>query len=77
MYRIEARIPSSELVKEHYFSLFKALPTVYNELCGFLNGIGRIERWSDIATNEEVMVGIRQDEFPWQIWPMESDNVTT
>ena len=71
MYRIETRISDSELVKEHYYSLRKALPTAYDELRGFLNGIGRIQRWRDVAACEEVMVGIRDDDFPWKIWPEE------
>lgn len=71
MYRVEVRIPGFELVKESPYSLKKALPTAYNELLWFLNGMGRIERWRDDATLEEVMVGIRDDYFPWQVWPEE------
>ena len=74
MYRVEARISNLELVKEHYYSLRKALPTVYSELFSFINGVGRIERWTDIETLEEVMAGIRQDEFPWEIWPLKEGN---
>ena len=71
MYRVEVRIAHSELIKHGYFSLNKPLPYAYRELLWFLNGMGTIERFSDVATLEEVMVGVRNDDFPWQAWPEE------
>ena len=70
MYRIETRISYSELIKEHPFILRKALPMAFEEINGLLGGKGAIERHEDIETLEVVMVGKRNDWFPWQVWPL-------
>ncbi len=70
MYKVEARIKDSELLKVCWFDLFKPLPTAYREIKDFIGGKGEIERWYDPETMETVMVGIRKDCFPFQVWPL-------
>lgn len=72
MYQVEARISDRELMKEHRWSLKKACTVSARDITCLLGGIGEIESYHDDRTMEQVITGTRQDEFPYQCWPLRS-----
>ena len=72
MLKIETSVSDYELVKEHLshtLPSFRIEQRVMADMKHLLSGEGEIECYHDIATMRHIVIGKRDDEFPFQVWP--------